>query len=107
MKRFPPFHDHYPRELVQFVDAKQWASFFAIQQEAIRHLPIDPSTPLPDAILEAETSSGKTEAAFLPLLARLHRERNGRARRRGFDVLYISPLRALINDQEGRIGQTR
>jgi ATP-dependent Lhr-like helicase len=52
--------------------------------------------------LEAETSSGKTEAVFLPLLAWMSGKRRDEAK--GFSLLYISPLRALINDQVGRIG---
>jgi ATP-dependent Lhr-like helicase len=50
-----------------------------------------------DAIIAAATASGKTEAAFLPILTALlgQEERS--------IVLYISPLKALINDQWGRL----
>jgi ATP-dependent Lhr-like helicase len=102
MKRFAPFHDRYPRELVALVESKKWSAFTAIQEQAIKALSINPKIALPDAILEAETSSGKTEAVFLPLLARARAARQ--APKNGFSILYISPLRALINDQEGRIG---
>jgi ATP-dependent Lhr-like helicase len=52
-----------------------------------------------DVIISAATASGKTEAAFLPILSRLVRnEEMGVA-------LYISPLKALINDQWGRLDQ--
>jgi ATP-dependent helicase Lhr and Lhr-like helicase len=101
MKRFPPFHDRYPAELVGWVEDRGWPSFTEIQQEAIKSLPINAKTPLPDAILEAETSSGKTEAAFLPLLARV--APSVRPGQRGFSILYVSPLKALINDQEVRL----
>lgn len=102
MKRFPAFHDRYPKELVACIESKGWQAFTGIQEAAIIELPTNPGTPLPDAILEAETSSGKTEAVFLPLLARISGKRRDEAR--GFSILYISPLRALINDQVGRIG---
>lgn len=102
MKRFPPFHDKYPKGLVALVDSMGWQAFTGIQVAAITELPTNPGTPLPDAILEAETSSGKTEAAFLPLLAWISGNRRDEAK--GFSLLYISPLRALINDQVGRIG---
>lgn len=102
MKRFPPFHDRYPKELVACIDSKGWSAFRGIQEAALAELPINPDTPLPDAILEAETSSGKTEAVFLPLLAWISAKPPDEAR--GFSLLYISPLRALINDQVGRIG---
>lgn len=53
-----------------------------------------------DVIIAAATASGKTEAAFLPILSRLlsNGEEMGLA-------LYISPLKALINDQWGRLDQ--
>jgi ATP-dependent Lhr-like helicase len=51
-----------------------------------------------DVIISAATASGKTEAAFLPLLTAV--EQTARAQ---LDVLCISPLKALINDQEMRI----
>ena len=100
MKEFSPFHRHYPEQLVGWVRSKRWQKFTPIQEAAIKALPIDPKSVLPDTILEAETASGKTEAAFLPLLARAAQRRPGRP---GFAILYISPLKALINDQEGRL----
>lgn len=48
-----------------------------------------------DVILAAATASGKTEAAFFPILTRLL-EKPG-------VVIYISPLKALINDQWSRL----
>jgi ATP-dependent helicase Lhr and Lhr-like helicase len=52
-----------------------------------------------DVIIAAATASGKTEAAFLPILSKLvGNEEMGLA-------LYISPLKALINDQWGRLEQ--
>jgi len=52
-----------------------------------------------DVVIAAATASGKTEAAFLPLLTRLYQ-----AGGQGV-VLYIAPVKALINDQSERIGQ--
>ena len=52
-----------------------------------------------DIILAAATASGKTEAAFLPILTRMLQEPEIGC------VLYISPLKALINDQWGRLEQ--
>ena len=45
-------------------------------------------------LLAAGTASGKTEAAFLPILTQLHEEEAG-----SVGALYIGPLKALINDQ--------
>ncbi len=50
-----------------------------------------------DIILAAATASGKTEAAFLPILTRMLQESEIGC------VLYISPIKALINDQWGRL----
>lgn len=52
-----------------------------------------------DAIIAAATASGKTEAAFLPILTRLLQSKEPKC------VIYISPLKALINDQWGRLEQ--
>jgi ATP-dependent helicase Lhr and Lhr-like helicase len=51
-----------------------------------------------DVIIAAATASGKTEAAFLPICSRLLSPENSRA-----CVLYVSPLKALINDQSDRM----
>jgi ATP-dependent Lhr-like helicase len=54
-----------------------------------------------DVILASATASGKTEAALLPICTVLaHRQEVGVA---GLQALFISPLKALINDQYDRI----
>ena len=52
-----------------------------------------------DVIIAASTAAGKTEAAFLPIASVLAKAPN----RQGL-VVYLSPLKALINDQYGRLG---
>jgi ATP-dependent Lhr-like helicase len=49
-------------------------------------------------LLASGTASGKTEAAFLPALTELLAHPSS-----SVGILYISPLKALINDQFGRI----
>lgn len=51
-----------------------------------------------DVIIAAATASGKTEAAFLPALTRLLQDEKGLGL-----IVYVSPLKALINDQFGRL----
>ena len=51
-------------------------------------------------LLTASTASGKTEAAFFPILSLLEENPS-----RTVGVLYVAPLKALINDQFGRISE--
>lgn len=51
-------------------------------------------------LLSSGTASGKTEAAFLPVLTELYNHPST-----SVGVLYISPLKALINDQFKRLEQ--
>lgn len=53
-----------------------------------------------DVLIAAATAAGKTEAAFLPVLTAVADRKE-----RGFSVLYVSPLKALINDQFRRLDQ--
>ncbi|UYB36357.1 exonuclease domain-containing protein [Arthrobacter koreensis] len=56
-----------------------------------------------DVIISAATASGKTEAAWLPILSSLADARDKAALPSGVKALYVSPLKALINDQYGRL----
>ncbi|MBR2520973.1 MAG: DEAD/DEAH box helicase [Oscillospiraceae bacterium] len=51
-----------------------------------------------NVLLTASTASGKTEAAFFPILTLLDEDPP-----KSVGVLYIAPLKALINDQFGRL----
>ena len=53
-----------------------------------------------NVLLTASTASGKTEAAFFPILSLLDEDPS-----RTVGVLYIAPLKALINDQFGRLNE--
>ena len=74
---------------------KGWTALHDIQERAIPHL-INGDD---DLIIAAATAGGKTEAAFLPLISRAHTAAEGD----GFDLVYVGPLRALINDQFRRL----
>jgi ATP-dependent helicase Lhr and Lhr-like helicase len=78
----------------RWIWTQRWNELRDIQEQAIpRILAADA-----DVILAAATAGGKTEAAFLPILTAL-------LQRPGADglVIYISPLKALINDQWHRL----
>ena len=72
-----------------------WSSLKDIQENSI---PIVLSQDN-DVIISAATAGGKTEAAFLPILTSILRDSVSF----GYQVLYISPLKALINDQYRRL----
>ena len=74
---------------------KGWTALRDIQERAIPHLLSGDD----DLIIAAATAGGKTEAAFLPLISRAHTAAEGE----GFDLVYVGPLRALINDQFRRL----
>ncbi|WP_138994221.1 DEAD/DEAH box helicase [Larkinella sp. C7] len=77
----------------RYVYEQRWESLRPIQNAAIGKI----LTTSHDYILASRTASGKTEAAFLPILSCVD------FRQSGVQVLYISPLIALINDQFMRI----
>lgn len=82
------------RLVQKWVRAQGWTELRDVQARAIETIHGSEA----DVIIAAATVGGKTEVAFLPLLSealRVPQPGNGR----GFDILYVGPLRALINDQ--------
>lgn len=86
------------RPVQQWVWQKQWRELREIQEQAIPLL-LQEGT---DVIIAAATAGGKTEAAFLPLLSRVA---SSKRKGGGFDLIYVSPLKALINDQFRRLDE--
>ena len=74
----------------EYIYRHNWTELRDVQLEACRVL-FDTDAHL---ILAAGTASGKTEAAFLPILTQL-----SEAPSASVGVLYIGPTKALINDQ--------
>lgn len=77
----------------RYIRNKKWEFLRPIQHAAILKI----LTTDYHYILASRTASGKTEAAFLPILSALNFEEPG------VQIVYISPLIALINDQFFRI----
>ncbi|EZH68068.1 DEAD/DEAH box helicase [Bacillaceae bacterium JMAK1] len=74
----------------------KWSSFTPIQESTIPVL----INSTKDIVISSATASGKTEAAFLPILSNIETSGQG-----ALKVMYISPLKALINNQFERIEQ--
>lgn len=79
----------------KYIRDKRWDSFRPIQEAAIQRITSTDN----NYVLISRTASGKTEAAFLPILSKVN------FKEPGVKVLYISPLIALINDQFLRVEQ--
>ena len=82
------------QRIQRWIWAENWSELHDVQERAIPAiLKADH-----DIIIAAATAAGKTEAAFLPILTQMLAQETGVGL-----CLYISPLKALINDQFGRL----
>jgi ATP-dependent Lhr-like helicase len=77
-----------------YIYASKWTELREIQVSACQVI-FDSDDNL---LLSSGTASGKTEAAFLPVLTELYHRPSS-----SVGILYISPLKALINDQFKRL----
>ncbi len=88
-ERYAPF-------IQDFIYKNNWKELRPVQIEAARVI-FDTDNNL---LLTSSTASGKTEAVFFPILTEL-----SEAPSTSFGVLYISPLKSLINDQFNRMDE--
>ncbi|MEM1268485.1 MAG: DEAD/DEAH box helicase [Bacteroidota bacterium] len=86
------------RSIQRWIWRSGWTELRDLQERAIPAILAEDR----DVVLAAATASGKTEAAFLPVLSLLA-ERDRGEEVEGFRALYLSPLKALINDQFDRL----
>ncbi|GID29523.1 DEAD/DEAH box helicase [Paractinoplanes brasiliensis] len=84
-----------PVLLHHIVNTLGWPDLRPLQRDAIA-----PLIAGEDALLLAPTAGGKTEAAIFPILTRMAAERWT-----GTSVLYLCPLKALLNNLEPRLGR--
>ncbi|MBP0458332.1 DEAD/DEAH box helicase [Streptomyces montanisoli] len=82
-----------PALVHHIVNTLGWKGLRPLQEAAVA-----PLVRGEDAILLAPTAGGKTEAACLPLLSRMHG-----SRWTGTSVLYLCPLKALLNNLLPRV----
>jgi ATP-dependent Lhr-like helicase len=80
----------------QVVNALGWRSLRPVQE-----LAIDGVLDGANLLVLAPTAGGKTEAAFFPLISEAMA--GGWA---GLSTLYISPIKALLNNQQERLGRS-
>ncbi|WP_233604436.1 DEAD/DEAH box helicase [Micromonospora sp. HM5-17] len=85
----------HPVLLHHIVNTLGWSRLRELQEVAV-----EPLLAGHDAVLLAATASGKTEAAVFPLLSRMATERWS-----GLTVLYVCPLKALLNNLEPRLSR--
>jgi ATP-dependent Lhr-like helicase len=78
----------HPALVHHVVNTLGWAELRPLQEQAVA-----PVADGHDALLLAPTAGGKTEAACFPLLSAMEQQRWG-----GLSVLYICPLKALLNN---------
>src|SRR4051812_49580058 len=77
----------------QVVNALGWRSLRPVQE-----LAIDAALEGANLLVLAPTAGGKTEAAFFPLISEALVGSWG-----GLMVLYVSPIKALLNNQQARL----
>ena len=87
--RFAPF-------LQDYIYERGWDSLREVQVKAAEIL-FDTDCHL---LLTSATASGKTEAAFFPVISRLCEDEPT-----SFGALYVAPLKSLINDQFSRLDE--
>ncbi|MEZ8484215.1 DEAD/DEAH box helicase [Vibrio splendidus] len=87
-------HTKLDRRIQKWIFNQGWYSLREIQCKAIAPI-LAGNT---DVLISASTAAGKTEAFFLPAISKML---NGG--KTGVNILYISPLKALINDQDRRL----
>jgi len=82
-----------PALQVQIVNGLGWKALRPVQEQTI-HAVLDGC----NCVVLAPTAGGKTEAALFPLLSLMDQED-----RPPVSVLYLAPIRALLNNQEARL----
>lgn len=87
--------DSLKRDIQHYIYDKGWSKLTRIQNASIKQI----ANTDHNLILSAPTASGKTEAAFIPAVNGVEDWNTG------LKIVYISPLKALINDQFQRISE--
>ena len=89
--RFPDF-------IKEYIYGHGWSELREVQLEAARVIFETDS----NLLISSSTASGKTEAAFFPIISDIYDDPEAK---RSVSVLYIAPLKSLINDQFYRLDE--
>ena len=90
MSNFELLHQNIQKGIIKKLG---WKNLTSVQEKTIPEI-IDGK----NLIVLAPTAGGKTEAAFLPILSEVARKELSPV-----SVLYVSPIKALLNNQEERL----
>lgn len=88
--------ERFPEFIREYIYSHAWESLRGVQIAAA-HTIFETDNNL---LLNSSTASGKTEAAFFPILSELYEDKP-----HSVGVLYIAPLKSLINDQFERLSE--
>lgn len=94
LRVMPAAFDRLAPFLREFVWNAGWPALRPLQEAAVEAV-LDTGD---DLLISAATASGKTEAAFLPILSAIHADP-----KRSVQAVYVGPLKALINNQFERL----
>lgn len=86
----------FPEFIREYIFTHRWDSLRAVQVAAARTLFLTDH----HLLLTSSTASGKTEAAFFPILSDLYEHPT-----ESVGALYVAPLKSLINDQFARLDE--
>lgn len=86
----------FPDFIKEYVYSHSWTELRDVQIEAARVI-FETDNNL---LISSSTASGKTEAAFFPIISDVY---DDPAASKSVSVLYIAPLKSLINDQFSRL----
>ena len=89
--RFPDF-------IKEYIYSHGWTELREVQLDAARVIFESDA----NLLISSSTASGKTEAAFFPILSEIFNDPDAGS---SVSVLYIAPLKSLINDQFSRLDE--
>ena len=96
MSKADQLFNRFPSYIQNFIYENSWTALRDVQMAAAESL-FETENNL---LLSSSTASGKTEAAFFPILTLLNEAPSS-----SISVIYIAPIKSLINDQFERLEQ--